>query len=97
MAKIRKLPVGEDWFLREEVERWYDDFGPDAILQAFRDFIGEPRLSRGDHPLKDFRMFICKLCTEADFIESYFYSVGELKEARMKELGIGKSNEKPQS
>jgi len=97
MAKIRKLPVGEDWFLRKEVERWYDDFGPDAILQAFRDFASDPRLSRGDHPLKDFRMFICKFCTEADFIESYFYSVGELKEARRKELGIGKSNEKPQS
>jgi hypothetical protein len=46
MARYKELPIGpSDWFERDEVERWVRDFGPDAILNAFREFLVDGSLS----------------------------------------------------
>jgi hypothetical protein len=99
MAIYKELPIGPaDWFKRDEVERWFNDFGPDEVLKAFRKYVERiTDLSRGQSVLDGFRTFICMLCTDdfrtgATSIESYAYSVGKLKDARMKELGIGKND-----
>ena len=104
MARYKQIQTSRsDCFEHDEVERWFNDFGPDEVLSAFRRYIDRMSdLSRGVHPLDGFRIFICMLCTDgtrtgATSIESHAYSVGKLKDARRKELGIGKNNEKPQA
>ena len=99
MARYKKMPIGpSDWFERNEVERWFRDFGPDAILNAFKEFLVDGRLSQNDHPLRSFRAFICMLCKSGvGPLESAVYAKGMLREARMKELGLGRNNEQPQA
>jgi len=94
MAQFKQLNVGpSDWFQSDEVQRWFTDFGPDETLSAFRSFVANKPKSNSDHPLHGFRASICTLCTGATRLESYAYSVGELTDARRKQLGIGRNYE----
>lgn len=93
MARYKKLQIGpSDWFERHEVERWFNDFGPDAILRAFWGFVADESVYNKDHSLQAFRVRLCELCkTGVGPLESDAYSKGKLNEARMKELSIGKT------
>jgi hypothetical protein len=95
MARYKKLQIGPSgWFERHEVERWFNDFGPDAILKAFRGFVADKSMSNDDDALRNFRTYICKLINnKATWIESHAYSRGKLSKARMKELGISNAGQ----
>jgi len=93
MARYKKMPIGpSDWFERNEVERWFNDFGPDKTLSAFRRFVLDKQFSGGEHPLRRFKNYICMYCMGATPIESFAYGAGKLAEARMKEFELGAYN-----